>query len=93
MGVDLEDLWAPRFINAVCELFVQDSMHEKEMLQHRDSLRAIILQRTESYNSDEQFGMSNDDHRPAPMGPLPNLPPLTEMTTDGYVGLDPPVGG
>lgn len=93
MGVDLENLWAPRFIHAVCELYVQDSMYEKEMLQHRDALRVTILRQTESYNSDEQFGMSNDDRGHTPMGPLPNLPPLTEMTTDGYVGLDPPVGG
>lgn len=72
------------------ELRVQDNMHEKEMSEHLDKVRGKILTEL-SYDSNESYGMSNDNIGPTSDAPLPYIPP-TEQSDDGYFGLDPPVG-
>lgn len=92
-GVNLRDLGSEQFVNTLIQLHVEDNMYEKEMAEHLSKLRADVLKRFGAYNNREhEYGMSNDDFGPQSGEPLPYLPPLTEQTDDGFVGLDPPMG-
>jgi hypothetical protein len=72
-----------------------------EHAEERDKARASLLANLNGYNGIESYGMTNDDlgYETAAGGmvsnqePLPYIPPPTEQTEDGFVGLDPPMGG
>lgn len=89
-NVDLTELWDTQFIDALAELFVEDSMDEHG--KERDKVRAQVLRQFLGYSStDESYGSSNDALGGMHQEPLPYVPP-TEFTDSGYAGLDPPLG-
>lgn len=93
--VDLEDpeLDVRRMFHILVELFVQEQLLENEVAKARDTVRAQVLRMLDEddssisgleYDSIELYGSHNDTA-------YSSLPPLTEQTETGYVGLDAPL--
>ncbi len=93
-GTDIEELLdslpPKRFINFITNYYVEEKCSfSEEPAEDREKMRAQL---TTMYKvSSEDYSHGVNDNLPHNGKPLPFIPP-TEMTDDGYTGLEPPVG-
>lgn len=84
VGVDVEALPADRFMHALENWFIQDSVHTAEYVKARDNSRAKLMQAYNGANA-EHSGVASDDFTQLPYE-------YTQQSETGFEGLEPPMG-